>query len=96
MTSGVVDSCDGYDFPECPDWQINPSGSHYKISVFVKYDQPLGFNSEPDEIYTTIAGIHKTDHVITDDRSLECRVSVSNQTGFVIDMYTVEEFYQTA
>ena len=97
FNSGIVDSCDGYNFPECPNWYIDPSGKSYKYSVFVKYDEPLANDAAPDEIYTTIAGIRTTNDNLTESgRSLECRVSVSNQTGFVIDMISKAEFYETA
>ena len=52
--SGVVDSCDGFDFPECGDWKETSEGNYY-FDTTIKYDQPI---SKPDFIYTIIAGIH--------------------------------------
>jgi len=56
IRSGVVDSCDGHFFPECPGWQIASDGSHYYHDTVVRTNET--FEDSPSEIYAVIGGIH--------------------------------------
>jgi len=55
VTSGIVDTCDGFVFPSCPEWRVNPDAINYKYDITVNLTQN---NEENDLIYTAISGWH--------------------------------------
>lgn len=85
LRSGVVDSCEGYNFPQCPSWQIEADGGHYYHDVVVKTNST--FEDSPSVVYTTIAGIHTPNAAKENpSRSLECKVSGQKSGEFTIRM----------
>ena len=103
ISSGIVDSCDGYLFPECPGWKVEAiSGAFYYFDKFVNYttdaQHPLQFESF---IHTMIAGVHVPggSQNLTDikmKRSFECLVLNKTSEGFTIRMKTKRSVYQAS
>ena len=95
IKSGIVDSCEGYFFPECPGWKVSSDkGNDYYYDVIVMHSESER-SLKQLHIYTAIAGLHRTLETkdMFETRSLECTVLNQTTSNFTIRMTTSREAY---